>query len=111
MEQNRNLLVAILVIGIIIVILLIAPTVSRTRLGYYPSNFAASTISLDSTPSRTKGYGYYTIYRYVPSYSSSTATTYTYSSIPAYDYSGEQMFSDGCTMTSPYSLTTGEPCS
>lgn len=111
MEQNRNLLVALVVIGIIIIILLIAPTLSHTRLGYYPSNFTASTVSLDATPSRNNGSGYYTIYRYVPPYSSSTVTTYTYSSTPAYDYSGEQMFSDGCTMTSPYSLTTGEPCS
>lgn len=110
---DKGILTAILAIGIVVVVLLIAPGASRIAMNYRPDLTASTSRFTPGTYYGDRsGEYYYTIHRYVPQqqYVYPSTTTYTYTSSGT-GYEGEMMFSDGCTMTSPYSLTTGEPCS
>ncbi len=126
MNENRGLITAMIIIGIIIIVLLIAPRFSRTALSYTGSALTASTVDLGSEHRIGSSDYYYTIDRRVPrSYSNTmyynpgTTTRYSYPATTNYTYSSSDyqyqndgtVFSDGCTLTSPYSLTTGQPCS
>lgn len=134
MNENRGLITTMIIIGVVIVILLIAP-------GYRPSTYAyrggnvltASTVSIDpyiqqSSRSHVSSTGYYTIERNIPRTSTytysypaptTTYTTYSYPQPQSYTYSYPQQqyqnqggyFSDGCSITSAYSITTGQLCS
>ncbi len=114
--SHKSLLWAIIIIGIIIILLLIRPTTIAPGYSYRAgSALTASTLPIDFTTARSN-VGSYTIIRYIPEHYRSTSyypTTTSPQSTHYYQqqYSGETMFSDGCTLTSPYSLTTGEPCS
>ncbi len=124
-HNNRPLIVTMIIIGIIIIILLLSPRYGYNRAvqyGYGNTNmFAASAVPFTNnytyTTTRTNVPGTYSIVRTYPqpkSYSYTSYTTPTYYSYPQTTYQpypGETVFPDGCTMTSPYSTTTGEPCS
>ncbi len=118
-NNNRPLLVALTIIGIIIIIILLAPRMQQRAATYsyqgYGYGLAASAtpVAIRQTPDTD----YYTFYRHIPVRRNTTYTTYTYTS-PSYTYYPQQtgydggtVFSDGCTLTSPYSTTTGLPCS
>ena len=118
-ENNRPLLIAILIIGIIILIVLISPKISRNTYSYSGNTFTASALPLTMNTSSSQ-VGTYSFVRYIPRKNTySSGTSYTYYTYPetTYDYSyqyqdqGGVVFPDGCTLTSPVSTTTGQPCS
>ncbi|MBP6904535.1 MAG: hypothetical protein KBB91_00575 [Candidatus Pacebacteria bacterium] len=129
-STNKTLITIMIVIGIIIIILLLGRGYIATPMtySYRSGNFlTASTIPLDGYTYQNADNrpGHYTITkRYTePSLIITAPKSYSYTSYTTtpsyqYDYSysqttypGETIFPDGCTLTSPYSLTTGEPCS
>ena len=112
MQTDNNykpFLTALIIIGIIIIIMLARPHVGQQRSysmnGYNLS--ASATRYMPVEPTR----GTYSVIRYIPE-RRTVPTSYNYSYTDGYstDTSGV-MFPDGCTLTSPYSLTTGLPCS
>ncbi len=115
MTEHKNLLWLIIIIGIIIIILLASPRLAARRYGYYGTGmFAASAVPVYYQQPVVAGIpGTYSIFRTYPktsSYTYTPSTSYYYQQTSS-SYTGEPVFSDGCTLTSPYSTTTGEPCS
>lgn len=120
---NRTLLITMFVIGAIIIVLLLSQQGGSSLLNYSSRGnvLTASSLSFD-TPSQqaiVTSPGHYTITKTYTEPTLIITPSHTYT-VPTYqyDYSYQQqyvdpgiMFPDGCTMTSPYSLTTGEPCS
>lgn len=117
MTENKNLLWALIIIGIIIIIMLASPRLGMRRYSYYPGLTASVVPTYYQANIVTGAPGTYSVVRTYPK-----TTSYSYTTIPAYSYyyqyqqesnqyAGETVFSDGCTLTSPYSTTTGEPCS
>ena len=111
-DTNKVLLLILIFIGIILIVLVAggrrSPMMMRTYQGY---GLTASTTPI--TEPTTGAVGTYTFTRYIPDRrtvpTTSTTSTYYYTTPSVIDPSA--MFPDGCTMTSPYSLTTGLPCS
>lgn len=120
MENNRPLLIILIIIGILILISLMSRGQMMSYRGY-GLTASATPVSV-RTGSRLPDREYYTFFRYVPvqrtyvtypssSYSYSASETYYPSSSTYYPTDGGTVFPDGCTLTSPYSTTTGLPCS
>ncbi len=118
-SSHKALLGAILIVGIIILVVLLSPR-GGASYAYRGTNlYTASTYPLQSTGTTISvpATGTYSFIRYVPKTTTRTTTTgstYTYYTYPqtqsVYQDTGT-MFPDGCTLTSPFSLTTGQPCS
>lgn len=118
-NTQKNMLGALIIIGIIIIIILIAPRATSSRYAYQGNAFTASALPVEfnSAPQT----GTFSFVRYIPHKTqtyTSTGTTYTYYTQPqtqyydySYQYQGGVVFPDGCTLTSPVSTTTGQPCS
>jgi hypothetical protein len=116
MQTDNNykpFLTALIIIGVIIIIMLARPRVGQQRSysmnGYNLSASATRYVPIEPTR------GTYSVIRYVPErhttrYSVPTSYSYSYTDTYTSDTNGT-MFPDGCTLTSPYSLTTGLPCS
>ncbi len=114
-DNNRPLLVTLIIIGILILIALVGPRM-RTY-SYRGYGLTASAVPM-TVVNRAPDSVYYTFYRYIPSsrptytQQQSTYTSYSYpSTTQYYPTSGDVVFPDGCTLTSPVSTTTGLPCS
>lgn len=119
-NTHKTLLTVLIIIGIVIIFILLAPRAATTGYSYQNGTvYTASALPFNNVATTTSQTGTYSFVRYIPrSISrSSTGTTYTYYTYPTstYDYGtsydNSTVFPDGCTMTSPVSTTTGEPCS
>lgn len=117
MQTDNNykpFLTALIIVGVIIIIMLARPRVGGRERSYSMNRYnlgasATRYIPLEHTP------GTYSVIRYIPEsrttgYSVPISHSYSYTDGYTPDTSGV-MFPDGCTLTSPYSLTTGLPCS
>jgi len=117
-NTHKTMMVVLIIIGIILIIILLSPRGYSTY-SYRGNAFTASALPMqvDVQPK----IGTYSFVRYLPTRTTSTTTTtgstHTSYSYPTTDYSyqtydqGGTVFPDGCTLTSPYSTTTGLPCS
>lgn len=113
-DNNRPLLIILIIIGIFILIALLSPRMRGAQsYSYRGYGLTASTVPLGRQ--RAPDSEYYTIYRYIPTqhttYTQSSSYPTYYPSQPSTAYPGETVFPDGCTLTSPTSTTTGLPCS
>ncbi len=109
-QTNRTLLLILIFIGIILIVLVAAGQRPLARFG----GLTASVSPLDTYQKQPAQVGTYSIVRYIPQKQSvAPQTSYSYTSYQPQYYPTDTsiMFPDGCTMTSPYSLTTGLPCS
>lgn len=113
-DNNRPLITILIVIGIIIILLLAIPRLQNMRTYSYDGYaLTASTVPLRNTLPQNNQASY-TFVRYIPvrQVVPTRATYTTYSYYPSQGtYDNGVVFSDGCTLTSPYSTTTGQPCS
>lgn len=117
---HKTMLTVLIIIGIVIIFILLAPRAASTGYSYQNGTiFTASAVPFSDTRTTTTQTGTYSFVRYIPHTSSrsSTNSTYTYYSYPTTTYTdgtaydNGTVFPDGCTLTSPVSTTTGEPCS
>lgn len=119
-NTHKTLLTILIIIGIVIIFILIAPRAASTGYSYQNGAvYTASALPFTTANTTTRQTGTYSFVRYIPrtTSSSSVGTTTTYYTYPStqYDYGGiydnGTVFPDGCTLTSPVSTTTGQPCS